>query len=139
MQNHSLMPTRGKAHPDDSLIPLINIVFLLLIFFMVAGQIAPQQDPLVRPPESTSRKALEPAPLELSLTRSGELRLDGVAIEPEQLETELAELTAGESELQVSVRADLAATAEDLNRIFDQLRTSGVSTITLHSRLADAK
>lgn len=68
MQDHPLMARRGTANPDDNLIPLINIVFLLLIFFMVAGQIAPQQDMTIDPPESASEKALEPAELELSLT-----------------------------------------------------------------------
>ena len=31
-----------KDNSDDQLIPLINIVFLMLIFFMVAGQISEQ-------------------------------------------------------------------------------------------------
>ena len=38
---------------DDGLIPMINIVFLLLIFFMIAGQIA-QQEPNLQLPISQS-------------------------------------------------------------------------------------
>lgn len=138
MQDHSLMPRRATASADDNLIPLINIVFLLLIFFMVAGQIAPQQDPAVSPPESTSRKALEPALLELSLSASGELRANSQAIDAAALDTRINELVQDGNELRVSLRADLDASAADLDQVFNQLREHGVSTITLHSRLTEA-
>ena len=43
-----------KDNTDDQLIPLINIVFLMLIFFMVAGQISEQDAQFIAPPESIS-------------------------------------------------------------------------------------
>ncbi|SDS17160.1 outer membrane transport energization protein ExbD [Halopseudomonas xinjiangensis] len=138
MQDHPLMARRGTANPDDNLIPLINIVFLLLIFFMVAGQIAPQQDMTIDPPESASEKALEPAELELSLTATGDLRSGGEPVDAAALEARIAELTQAGAELRVSLRADTDATAADLDAVFNQLREHGVSTITLHSRLTEA-
>ena len=32
------------THNDDNLLPLMNIIFLLLIFFMIAGVIAKQKE-----------------------------------------------------------------------------------------------
>ena len=32
------------THNDDNLLPLVNIIFLLLIFFMIAGVIAKQKE-----------------------------------------------------------------------------------------------
>lgn len=37
---------------DDGLIPMINIVFLLLVFFMVAGAVKPVEPLDIEPPES---------------------------------------------------------------------------------------
>ncbi|UAW99773.1 biopolymer transporter ExbD [Halopseudomonas nanhaiensis] len=139
MHDQSLMPRRGKASPDDNLIPLINIVFLLLIFFMVAGQIAPQQDTTVNPPESASEKPLEPAVLELSLTAAGDLRSEGMDLDEVALQSRITQLTQDDAELRVSLRADLDATAADLDAVFTQLRDNGVSTITLHSRLTETE
>ncbi len=34
-------PDSGRRPPLEPVLPLINVVFLLLIFFMVAGQLAP--------------------------------------------------------------------------------------------------
>lgn len=137
MHEHLLTPRRPSANADDNLIPLINIVFLLLIFFMVAGQIAPQQDTTITPPESTSRKALEPAPLELTLSASGELRADAQSIDAAGLEARINEATKEGRELRVSLRADRDATAADLDQVFNQLRDHGVSTVTLHSLLKE--
>lgn len=139
MHDQSLMPRRGKASPDDNLIPLINIVFLLLIFFMVAGQIAPQQDATINPPESASEKPLEPAVLELSLTAAGDLRSEGMDLDEVALQSRITQLTQDDAELRVSLRADLDATAADLDAVFNQLRDNGVSTITLHSRLTETE
>ena len=34
----------NKTYNDDNLLPLVNIIFLLLIFFMLAGVIAKQKE-----------------------------------------------------------------------------------------------
>jgi biopolymer transport protein ExbD len=39
-----------KNDSDDNLIPLINVVFLMLIFFMVAGQIQKSDAIKLQPP-----------------------------------------------------------------------------------------
>ncbi len=41
------MPRKAEKRPLESTVSLINIVFLMLIFFLVAGQLAPPQDPEV--------------------------------------------------------------------------------------------
>lgn len=58
------------------MIPMINIVFLLLIFFMIAGQILPREEGL-QPPASASEQPLAPAQLEISLDAQGRLSVDG--------------------------------------------------------------
>ena len=35
---------RNKTNNEDNLLPLVNIIFLLLIFFMLAGVIAKQKE-----------------------------------------------------------------------------------------------
>ncbi|QJD58137.1 biopolymer transporter ExbD [Pseudomonas sp. gcc21] len=139
MREPTLMSRRGLRSADDSLIPLINIVFLLLIFFMVAGQIAQPQDADIRPPSSISRLALEPAEIELSMKVNGALMLDGVTVDPDTLERRLNSLASEESAVRVSLRADRDATASELDKVFTLLRELGVSTITLHSLYSEAE
>ena len=133
MREPTLMPRRGSPSAEDGLIPLINIVFLLLIFFMVAGQIAQPQDSDIRPPNSASRLPLEPAEIELSMKVSGELMLDGQPVDTDLLAQRLAGGASGQTGVRVSLRADRDATASELDKVFTQLRALGVSTISLHT------
>ena len=47
-------PDSGRRPPLEPVLPLINVVFLLLIFFMVAGQLAPRPEGDVEAPDSAS-------------------------------------------------------------------------------------
>ena len=126
-----LYPRRPKTSADDNLVPMINIVFLLLIFFMVASQIsAPEGD--ILPPLSDSQKPVPPGELELSLTAGGDLFREGQPLGIEQLQALIAD-NASAGRLTVVFRADQTALAEDLDRVFAVLRSQGISLITLRT------
>lgn len=72
-------PRREDA--DDKLIPLINIVFLMLIFFMIAGQIRPTDPIAIEPPETRGGETPNQDSLLLLLDAQGQVALDGEIIE----------------------------------------------------------
>lgn len=64
-----------KPNQDDNLIPLINIVFLMLIFFMVAGHIS-ESDPIkVQAPSSISDKQDKLEPMVIVVAADGRWRM----------------------------------------------------------------
>ena len=70
-------PRRADASADDRILPLVNIVFLLLIFFMVAGQLT-RADPFdIAPPRSASEGAAPEGPAIVLVGPDGRLALDG--------------------------------------------------------------
>lgn len=97
---------RGEEH----LIPLINVVFLMLIFFMVVGQLSAPDPFEVAPPTARSEAVLPPAPVELLLAADGRLALAGEVIDPDRLEDALLRIgvvTAAEAPaLTVAAQAD---------------------------------
>ncbi|GGO84127.1 hypothetical protein GCM10011348_29650 [Marinobacterium nitratireducens] len=77
-----IVPTRqqGKTTSDDNLIPLINVVFLMLIFFMVAGQISRSDAVRIVPPASISdKRTAAENPVEV-LIADAQLYLDNEAV-----------------------------------------------------------
>lgn len=129
--SQSLYPRRVRASTEDNLVPMINIVFLLLIFFMVAGQIsAPDGD--ILPPQSGSQKPVPAGQLELSLNADGDLLQAGQPLAIEQLPAVIAD-KASEGGLMVVLKADQTALAEDLHPVFAVLRSLGISLITLRT------
>mgnify|MGYP003637452940 FL=1 len=123
-------PPRPRKSIDDQLVPLINIVFLLLIFFMVAGQIT-QRDALIEPPESLSRKPAPATPALLVLERDGALSIDGHSIEPRAL---AAALGAYRADGGVTLAADRDVLASDLAPVLIAVRGAGFETVTLYAR-----
>jgi hypothetical protein len=68
------LPTR-ESRPQDDMLPLVNIVFLLLIFFMLAGAVG-TPDPLnVQPPQSMIDAAGDRLPAMLVVGADGRLAL----------------------------------------------------------------
>lgn len=134
----SLLPQRSQKSGDDNLIPLINIVFLLLIFFMIAGQISDTQNDKVDPPASSSDKPVSRKAMTLALESDNTLTLNGEVISLEALPSLLTQPIGDATAPVVSVKADKALKAADLDRLFNVLREQGISTITLYTQQVEA-
>lgn len=125
--NEVELPLR-KPLTDDHLLPLINVVFLLLIFFMLVGALDTHDGSELAPVESLSTTAFEDAAWTLLIDQRGELRLEGAAISL----TDLA-VRAIEQPPQgvVALRADARIQATDVVDVLDVLRGAGVERVQL--------
>lgn len=110
---------------DDGVLPLINVVFLLLIFFMVAGRLA-VGDPFRIEPLRAAGEGAPPGgePL-LLVAADGRLALDGEAVERAVLPARLA----GAERLRV--KTDAAADSLAVARLLAELRAAGVAEARL--------
>lgn len=68
-------PRRRRDPVEVNLTPLIDVVFLLLIFFMVSTTFETRQALELVLPESESGQPMEAAPVTLVVTAAGEYRL----------------------------------------------------------------
>lgn len=132
-----LLGLHRTQNPDDNLIPLINIVFLLLVFFMVAGQIGNQDAQHIDSPASASEAPLAVEALELNLDAHGVLSHQDQPISDEALRELLTTSAGAENPVTVVLRADRTATAESLEHILQQLRAEGIASLTLRTRLQE--
>ena len=121
---------KPRPSRDLNMIPLINIVLLLLIFFLVAGQLA--NTPEIQLPVSDSDRPIERH--EITLTLDTHLWLNGEQIGLEALG---AALQAATAEKTIVLRADRDVTAGSLDGVLDVLRAQGITTVTLYSLKAD--
>jgi len=126
---------RQAPKGDDAMLPLINIVFLLLIFFMVAGQLS-GSDPfeVIAPHSSSEGLPQADAPIML-LGRNGELALDGAVIEPASLGTKLQELEEQGRLGLLRLRADAQMDTPEVVAVMELLRNHGVERVHLITQL----
>jgi len=118
---------KSREHKTESTIPLINIVFLMLIFFLVAGTITTPVSDRVQPPELKTLDVKMPEADLLQITRDGQIYWQSEAFVLDNLIAHFQK--AGRSELKIM--ADRKFNAIKLVAILDRLRNAGVKNIKL--------
>lgn len=110
--------------------PMMDIVFLLLIFFLVTSTFLPDSGMDLELPESTTASPSEMAPTMISVAEDGSLQLNGEAVTVEQLEQRVAALPEADRQ-KITVRADARVDYGIIVRIIDALRNAGVTGLSL--------
>lgn len=111
---------------EDALLPLINLVFLLLMFFIVAGQLA--NEPLPQLP-STGTEAQQQEPrADLTVTEDGDWKLGGQVVDTEGL---LAGLAPPDPDQPLIIAAAHGLPMAQLERLFRTLEDAGHTDILL--------
>ena len=115
--------------------PLVNIVFLLLIFFLLAGTLRSPEALEVDPPVAGSGVAPKPTAPTLMLDREGALALDGRQLVAGELSSALlAAAGAPSANSRVRLLADRRARAEQLLPLLESLAELGFDEVTLVTR-----
>ena len=123
-------PPRPRSD-DERILPLINVVFLLLIFFMLAGQLAALDPVQVDPPRSASQGEVGPHDLVIMLAADGRLALDDTLIDAAALGPALAARLADTPPVQVWLKADGQADSTRVIALMETLREAGVARLKL--------
>jgi biopolymer transport protein ExbD len=127
----------GIKKPRIEMLPLIDIVFLLLVFFIYAmlSMAVHRSLPVSLPVSSTAEIQTE-LNLTVTVNYRGEIFLDNMNVSLEELQAVLLEKTLKATDsksVQVDLFADRALSYQDLYRVLDSIRTAGISNVSLQS------
>ena len=124
-------PPLKSKNDDDRLLPLINVVFLLLIFFMMAGRLS-TSDPLeVEPPRSESAVPPPSPEIEVLAAADGRLALDGQIVSETELLVAMQQRLSQAPAPDLRLRADGELAAGRAIRLMDSLRRAGAGKLYL--------
>ena len=120
-----------RSKQELNVTPLVDVVFLLLIFFMLASIfIEPEAvDLMLEGGESATEAPAES--LEVQVTTDGTIRLNGLRLSLGQLSTEIAARIKGDQERSVTIKADAEVPVQVLVEIMDQVQSAGVDNLRL--------
>lgn len=114
-----------RRQSRENIVPMINVVFLLLIFFLMTARIAPPDPFEITPPDSAGEDTA-PAPAVLYVAADGSL-----AYAAARGEAVFDALAGRERDAALLIRADRRARAQDLARLLARLAGIGVSDVSL--------
>ncbi|MFP4131518.1 ExbD/TolR family protein [Thiohalospira sp.] len=134
----NLRPQRRREEPDINLTPLIDVVFLLLIFFMVSTSFQRDtQIPLRLPEAESETMETDATVVEVGIDGEGRYFVNRDALVNDQRSTirRAIEKAAGEADSpQIIISADRSTSHEAVVRAMDAARHAGYNRITLATR-----
>jgi biopolymer transport protein ExbD len=131
-----------KTHLDEqptlNLTPMIDIVFLLIIFFMVGTKFTELERKIeLRIPEVADRGALTAAPDRriINVFRDGTVTLDRVPVSLDELTRQLAAARSQYSDLGVLVRGDAQGEFQMVASVLGACKQAGIRELGISVRL----
>ena len=128
-----IRPRRSKS---ISLTPLIDVVFILLLFFMLSTQFTQQQALTLQVPAANTVAAVEPNDNQLfiKLMPDGSVIINGVStVSVDQLANNAQLQTAKQAQTSLIIDADDLTPLQALVSLTDTLSTLGFENVTLRA------
>lgn len=123
-----------KRQPDkteERILPLINVVFLLLIFFMIAGSLSVTEPFDIQPPLTRSEQSVDIDNWVILLDQQGAFALNNVIIAEPELLQRVRDGLANNSNLMVQLKADGQLEGNRVVKFTQALYAAGVKKLTL--------
>ncbi len=129
-----LRPER-REDPEVNLTPLIDVVFLLLIFFMISTTFQREAELQVELPEASAEPTQRPERvLEITVNAQGEYFVNDQQVvnnRPETLKRAIRQVIGDERDLPVVVRADGQASHQSVVTVMDVVQQLGLNRLSL--------
>jgi len=114
-----------------NLTPLVDMVFILLIFFMVTSSFVKETGVEVSRPSAQTAVRQEQASIVVAVTESGEVWIDKQRVDARAVGAHIERLRAENPEGSVVIVADTKAHTGVVVRVLDQARLAGAENVAL--------
>ena len=124
----------NRMKPEISMAALIDMVFLLLLFFAVTGSFVMLQGLNIDLPKTKAAETIgQGKNIVVTVDSSGRLFLNQTMLDSQQLKIQLEQLLERDSEQVVLIQAEESATAQSLVTVMEIINTSGVANVLLQT------
>ncbi len=111
--------------------PLIDIVFILLIFFLVTATFVKDTGVNVDRPQASVTRALESTAMRVSVTAAGNIYTDGNRVSLEQLRGKVRSFVGRDADASVVVIPDGDLPSKRLIEVMDAARLGGAKDVAV--------
>ena len=123
------IPTQDETELDMT--PMLDIVFIMLIFFIVTTSFVKESGVTVNTPQAETASQQDKANIFIAITAAGEVWIDRRPVDVRSVRAIVARLHADNPEGSVIIQADAEAATHNLVEVMDQVRLAGVESIAI--------
>jgi len=123
--------TTADEEPGIDMTPMLDIVFIMLIFFIVTTSFVKEAGVTVNRPGAQTAERQEGNNIVIAITAAGAVWIDNREVDLRAVSAVVERLHAENPEGAVIVQADEAARTGMLVKVMDQVRLAGVDNIAI--------
>jgi biopolymer transport protein ExbD len=134
--------TEPEATADLELTPMIDVVFLLLIFFIVSWQFARFEEDMDVSVPAAEEKVKDDKPVGeiiVNVTQFGGIILNGAEVTPTDLRSKLKLIAASYPGQAVILRGHEETDFQDIINVLDQVKKAGIWNVAFASMKSQKK
>lgn len=133
-------PRKQSLPPQLMLSPMIDMIFLLLVFFIVSTMYMSEIKTIpIRLPVAQNSETVSKSNFAVTVKKDGVLYLEDNKIEIKQLVANAAAESKRDAASSVIIRADGEANYKTVIKLMDELKGAGVTRFGLATDLGDGK
>ncbi|MEJ0001144.1 MAG: biopolymer transporter ExbD [Verrucomicrobiota bacterium] len=133
-------PRKARRSPTLNIIPLIDVLVVLLIFYIATTVFKKTQHniSIAIPPSNHTTTAPDTPPSTIFVTKDGKIFLDDTPVEPDKLGDVLKEKKTANADFKVAMRADEGAPFGTIIKVYDAARDAGISDLPTYANQQNA-
>lgn len=130
----SRLVSSEQEDAELNMTPMIDIVFIMLIFFIVTTSFVKETGIEVSRPTADTAERKEQGNILIGIRDNGEVWMDKRQIEPDAIRANVERMLAENPEASVVVVADESARSGILVQAIDQARSAGATGVSIAAR-----
>ena len=128
---------REQEESEVNLTPMLDVVFIMLIFFIVTASFVKEAGiDISRPPAATAERK-ERGNILVAITENDQVWVDRRQVDPRALRANIERLHAENPQGSVVIQADMKSTNGLLVQVMDAARLAGIKNVSLAAEVVD--
>ncbi len=131
---------RRRRVEDDTevnLTPMLDVVFIMLIFFIVTASFVKEAGIDINRPDAATAERKEKGNIQVAITDSGQLWIDRRMVDPRALRANIERMHAENPHGAVIIQADKKSTNDLLVLVMDSARQAGVKNVSIAAEVVE--
>ena len=132
-----LRRTRGEEESEVNLTPMLDVVFIMLIFFIVTASFVKEAGiDVSRPPAATAERK-ERGNILVAITANNQIWIDRRQVDERAIRANIERMHAENPQGSVVIQADKDSKNGLLVKVMDAARLAGVSNVSLAAEVVE--
>jgi biopolymer transport protein ExbD len=128
---------RDSEGSEVDLTPMLDVVFIMLIFFIVTASFVKEAGIDVTRPDAATAERKERGNILVAISANGEIWIDRRRVDPRAVRANIERLHAENPQGAVVIQADVDSTNGMLVQVMDAARLAGVESVSIAAEIVN--